>query len=167
MKEKDIYTYNENIFQIMDKEAAVLTAGTSEAFNSMVIGWATIGFMWRRNVLTVFVRPSRYTFKFLSEQQIFTLSFFSRKYRDKLSYIGNHSGRDEDKVKKCNLTPIFTKENGVSFAEARLVFVCRKIYEQDLIPENIPEPINTRFYQQKEYHRMFVGEIIQVLENEE
>lgn len=167
MKEKEIYSYNENIFQTMDKEAAVLTVGTTESFNAMTIGWATIGFLWRRNVLTVFVRPSRYTYKLFTEQSIFTLSFFERKYRDKLSYLGNHSGRDEDKVKKCNLTPITTKENGVTYSEARLVFVCKKIYEQDLLPENISEQIKTRFYLQNEYHRMFVGEIIQCLESEE
>jgi flavin reductase (DIM6/NTAB) family NADH-FMN oxidoreductase RutF len=166
MKEKDIYTFDENIFKIMEEEGALLTAGSPDTFNTMTIGWSSLGFLWRRNVITVYVRPSRYTYKFITENPIFTVSFFDKEYRDKLIYLGNHSGRDEDKVKKCNLTPFETKNSGVAFTEARLILVCKKLYEQDLNPEKIPQAVKDRFYLQKDYHRFFIGEIIQCLEKE-
>jgi flavin reductase (DIM6/NTAB) family NADH-FMN oxidoreductase RutF len=81
--------------------------------------------------------------------------------------LGSHSGRDEDKIKKCNLTPIPVKHNAVTYSEARLTFICRKLYETDFEPEAISETIKNRFYLQKDYHRMFIGEIIQVLDHEE
>jgi len=167
MKEKDIASFNENFFDLMEKDYGLLTAGTPESFNAMTISWGSIGTLWRRNTFTVYVRPSRFTFQFLTKSDYFTVSFFPKSFRDKLTYLGNHSGRDEDKIKKCNLTPVTVGGNAVTFAEARLVFVCKKLYEADLLPEAIPEMVQNRFYLQKDFHRIFIGEIVQVLSNEE
>jgi flavin reductase (DIM6/NTAB) family NADH-FMN oxidoreductase RutF len=167
MKAKDIYSFSENIFKLLDKDSALLTAGNLDSFNAMTISWASIGSLWRRNIITVYVRPSRFTFQFIAKQPYFTVSFFPENYQDKLTYLGTHSGREEDKIKKCNLTPIPAKNNAVTYSEARLTFVCKKLYEYDLNPEQIPETIRNRFYLQKDYHRVFVGEIVQFLEENE
>ncbi len=47
----------------------------------------------------------------------------------------------------------------VYFAEARLVLACRKIYAQDINPGLFLDPRIETMYPQKDYHRMFVGEI--------
>ncbi|MDD4076986.1 MAG: flavin reductase [Bacilli bacterium] len=158
-----IYQFSENIFKIVGKDSALLTAGTPSGFNTMTIGWATIGVLWGRNVLICFVRPSRYTFQFMENTDVFTVSFFDEIYNNKLVYLGSHSGRDEDKVKKCNLTPEYLAQ-GITFDEARLAFVCKKIYCQDLEQELIAEKIKVRYYPQGDYHRMYIGEIIDYLE---
>jgi flavin reductase (DIM6/NTAB) family NADH-FMN oxidoreductase RutF len=167
MKEKDISTFNENFFELIEKDYGLLTAGTIDSFNAMTISWAAIGTLWRRNTFTVYVRPSRFTYQFLIKQPYFTVSFFPKSFHDKLTYLGSHSGRDEDKIKKCNLTPIPVKHNAVTYSEARLTFVCKKLFETDFLPEDISETIKNRFYLQKDYHRMFIGEIVQVLSSEE
>lgn len=155
----DLYGFSENIFKIVGKDSALLTAGTLDGFNCMTIGWATIGVLWSRNVLVCFVRPSRYTYEFMEKSDVFTVSFYDESYRDKLAYLGTHSGRDADKVKKCRLTPISTGE-GVTFAEARLTFVCKKLYHQDLDAGQIPDVVKARHYPKGDYHRVYVGEII-------
>ena len=162
MKNK-IYQFSENIFKIVGKDSALLTAGSKSGFNTMTIGWATVGVLWGRNVFICFVRPSRYTYQFMESTDIFTVSFFDETYNNKLTYLGSHSGRDEDKVKKCNLTPVFL-EQGVTFEEARMVFVCKKIYNQDLDQNLISENIKVRYYPKDDYHRMYVGEIIDYFE---
>ncbi|HBA53010.1 MAG TPA: flavin reductase, partial [Syntrophorhabdus aromaticivorans] len=37
--------------------------------------------------------------------------------------------------------------------------VCRKIYAQDIVPDNFIDPNIDKFYPKKDYHRMYVGEI--------
>ena len=162
MKRK-IYHFKENIFKIVGKDSALLTAGTESAFNTMTIGWATIGVLWGKNVLICFVRPSRYTYQFIEKADMFTVSFFNKIYHNKLVYLGTHSGRDEDKIKKCNLSPVFM-ERGIAFEEARLIFVCKKIYNQDLEPNMISDLIKVRYYPNGDFHRMYIGEIVDYIE---
>ena len=47
----------------------------------------------------------------------------------------------------------------ISFNEARLVLVCRKIYFQDISPDRFLDPTIEGMYPKKDYHRMYVGEI--------
>ena len=77
-------------------------------------------------------------------------------------YCGTKSGRDVNKVIETSLTPIFG--NGtVFFAEARLVMECRKIYVQDITPGNFLDQTINEYYPKKDYHRIYVGEIIRCL----
>ncbi len=93
----------------------------------------------------------------------FTLSFFDEAYRDALMYCGSHSGRDKDKVKETGLTPLFT-DTGVYFTESRLVFCCKKVYHHDLDPAHFGDPaIDGAHYPLKDYHRMYIGEIVSCL----
>ncbi|MBQ5820534.1 MAG: flavin reductase family protein, partial [Clostridia bacterium] len=74
------------------------------------------------------------------------------------------SGRDCDKVAMAGLTPYF-EGNAVTFREAKLALVCRKIYVQDLDPAGFIDPaIDTRNYPTKDYHRLYCGEIVDVLQ---
>ncbi|MBR2683498.1 MAG: hypothetical protein IKE22_09565, partial [Atopobiaceae bacterium] len=41
---------------------ALVTAGTEDAWNTMTIGWGTIGTVWGKPILMVMVRPQRYTY---------------------------------------------------------------------------------------------------------
>lgn len=40
---------------------------------------------------------------------------------------------------------------------------CRKIYWQDLVRENMPEDAVERFYTEEEPHRMFIGEVVEII----
>lgn len=93
----------------------------------------------------------------------FTLSFFAKEHRDALNFCGSHSGRDVDKVQKTGLTPAFTENGSVYFSEARMVLECAKLYSQNLDPAAFLDPKIEKNYPQKDYHRLYIGEIIQCM----
>jgi flavin reductase (DIM6/NTAB) family NADH-FMN oxidoreductase RutF len=131
-------------------------------FNTMTASWGGLGVLWERKVATCFIRPTRYTYEFAERSQYFALSFFNEKHRRALTYCGTHSGRHSDKAKEAGLTPV--KEGGfVYFEEARLVLACRKIYAQDIDPGRFLDPKIDDMYPQKDYHRMYIGEIVKCL----
>ena len=61
------------------------------------------------------------------------------------------------------LTPVFA-DGTVYFEEARLVLICKKLYVQDLKEECFVDTGCLTWYPEKDYHRMFIGEIVKVLE---
>lgn len=141
---------------------ALLTAGTEDSFNTMTVSWGGVGCLWNRSVATVYVRPSRHTYGFMEREELFTVSFYSGEYRPALALLGKLSGRNTDKVAMSGLTPV-AMDGSVTFAQAKTTLLCRKLYHQDMIPENIPGDIWNRFYQEGEIpHRMYIGEVIAV-----
>jgi len=155
----------ENPFKLIGADWMLITAGTSASFNTMTASWGGLGVLWERKVAYCFIRPTRHTYAFVERSANFTLSFFDEQYRKALQFCGTHSGRDTDKIKGAGLTPV--KEGTfVYFDEARLVLACRKMYFQDILPENFLDPKINDMYPQKDYHRMYVGEIVKALVKE-
>ncbi len=81
--------------------------------------------------------------------------------------MGTHSGRDENKIAKAGLTPVF-ESNTIYFKEAKLVFICRKLYHAPLQEDGfVDKSLVVNNYPQKDFHEMYVGEILKVLVKEE
>lgn len=153
-----------NPFLKIGKEWMLITAGDLNSFNTMTASWGSFGVLWGKNIATCYIRPQRYTRKFIDSNEFFTLSFFSEHYREALEICGKYSGKDIDKVKLAGLTPIQSdKYRVVYFREGDLIFICRKIYYQDFNPENFLDETIQLNYPWKDYHRMFIGEIVEVL----
>lgn len=162
MKKIKFKDYQENFSYYIAKDAALLTAGTLNSFNTMTIGWAHIGIIWGKETVTVYVRPSRYTYKFMEENDFFTVSFYDSSYKKALDILGTKSGRDSDKVKEVGFHPI-ELNNSVSFSEARVSFVLKKIFHQDLDATLISEDIKKRYYGDNSFHRVYIGEIEEII----
>ena len=108
----------------------------------------------------------RYTLEFLEREGTYSLCFFDPEYRPALNLCGSKSGRDVDKDKETGLTPCFDQA-APYYQEARLVLICRKLYKQDLAEESfLDREIFERCYPSRDLHRMFIGEIVTVLEKE-
>lgn len=124
----------ENAFELIGKEWMLITAGTAEKFNMMTASWGGIGWLWNKPVAFIFVRPERYTYPFIEENERLTLSFFgmSPEMRRVVNYCGTVSGRDHDKLKETGLTPVLTEGGAVSFAEARLTVEGRKLFRSEM-----------------------------------
>ncbi len=147
------------------KKRCLLTAGDKESFNSMTIGWGSFGRLWNKPVCTVFVRPSRYTYDFMEKNDYFTVQFLKDGNGEALKVMGTVSGRDEDKVKLTGLTPVFL-DKGVTYKEAYLTVVCRKIFFQDMDPKCIaPEDLKDFYSGEDEgnFHRVYVGVIEDII----
>ena len=154
--------FTTDIFARFNEKWALLTAGTGADFNGMTISWGGLGTLWSKPVATVYVKPIRYTWQYMEKYDFFTVSFFPEEYRNDLMIMGSKSGRDGDKIALTRLTPE-ALEHGVAFAQAETTLVCRKIYWQDLVKENMPEDAVERFYTTEEPHRMFVGEVVEII----
>jgi flavin reductase (DIM6/NTAB) family NADH-FMN oxidoreductase RutF len=141
-------------------------------WNTMTAAWGGLGVLWGRDVAFAFIRPSRRTFDFANNSEIFTLSFFDKNWREALNFIGANSGRDYDKAAKTGLKPLAFDRSiaegraagAVGFEEAESIIVCRKLYTHDLDPRRfLDAPLIEKAYHGKDYHRMYIGEILTVL----
>lgn len=152
-----------NPFQMIGKDWALVTAGDETGYNTMTVSWGNMGIMWNKNIVTVFIRPQRYTKEFLDRFDNFTLSFYEESSREALKLCGSKSGRDLDKIKAAGLTPVH--ENGTTyFEEARLVLECKKIYLDKIRPEGFLDPSIQKNYLENDYHLIYMGEITRVLQ---
>ena len=155
-----------NVFSRIGEQWMLITAGTGAQCNTMTASWGGLGVLWGTNVAACFVRPQRYTYEFIEKSPFFTLSFFGEERRQALSLCGTKSGRDLDKVKACGFTVCTAACGAPYFEEARLVLVCRKRFVQEMDPGSIPEDVKEKWYPQKDYHTLYVGEILEVLRKE-
>ncbi len=145
----------------------LITAGGEKGFNTMLASWGGVGILWGGPVAFIFVRESRYTKKFIDENECFSLTFFTEDYKDALSLCGTVSGKNRDKVKEAGLTPVHA-ENTTYFSQSSIVFNCRKasatlIDTADLFDKEIID----RFYGDNDRHVMYVGKIEEILVNNE
>lgn len=153
----------DNAVKLIGEDWMLITAGTADSYNMMTASWGGIGVLWNWPVTYIVVRPSRHTRPLLDCHDTYTLTFFDEQYRDILNTCGTKSGRDIDKMHLKGLTPKTTSGGSVYFAEARLVLECRKVYFQDLTPDNFLSPEIARLYPDKDYHRLYVGRILSCL----
>ena len=153
---------NTDIFAQFHKQWALLSAGTRDDFNAMTISWGGMGTLWGKSVVTVYVKPCRYTWQFMEKSDHFTVSFYPPAYRDDLNVMGSRSGRDGDKVALTRLMPKYLPQ-GVTFEQAELTLVCRKIYRQDLVREAMPRDVADTFYRTEEPHTMYIGAVEELL----
>lgn len=159
-KKADLDSIIENPFQLIGDDWMLITAGQTDNFNTMTASWGTIGILWHKPVAICYIRPQRYTFEFVEKNEYFTLSFFTDEFRDILMTCGTKSGREIDKVNTTGLIPLNTELGNIYFSQARLVLECKKIYYDDIKPQNFISPEIHDNYPTRDYHRMFVGEII-------
>ena len=166
LKPVDVHEISENVFSLIGKQWMLITAGTAEHCNTMTASWGGLGVLWGAPAATCYIRPQRYTKEFVDREEYFTLSFFGEEWRKALSLCGSKSGREVDKVKECGFT-VKTADCGAPyFEEASLVLVCRKRFAQEMAPNLMPDDVKEKWYPEKDYHTMYIGEIVQALEAE-
>ncbi len=147
-------------FTILDQQWALLVAG-SEHPNPMTVSWGGLGTLWDRPVATVYVRPTRFTFSLLGAEPFFTLNFLPDPYRAALDLCGSTSGRDTDKWREANLRRVPGETVPVPrVAEAELALECRVLATLDFDPARFLEPAIQELYPKKDYHRVFLGEVL-------
>ena len=149
-------------FALFHETWALLTAGPINDHNSMTISWGGLGTLWNKDVATVYVKPCRYTYQFMEKNDYFVLSFFDEKYKKSLLVMGSKSGRDFNKDELSGLTPI-EHEGLTIYKEAKMTLICKKIYQNDLVLDNIPQKEAETYYQEEAPHRMYIGEVVKVI----
>lgn len=169
LKAIDMKELKFNPMTLIGKEWMLVSAGNEKSFNTMTAQWGHLGAIWNGDMPTsvIYLRPQRYTRSFVDKENYYTLSFFDASYKKDLMYLGTHSGRDEDKLAKTSLTPVFN-DDSVYFKEAKMVFVCRKVYRGKLHEESfVDQDILKKNYPEHDFHYVYIGEIVKAYVNED
>lgn len=160
----------ENPIRLFGDNWAVVAAGRPDSFNELTVSWGALGDAWRDDmpIAIIFVSATRYTHKFLEDNDTFSINFFPPEYRKKVAYIGSHSGREEDKIAATGLEVEFSENDTPVFPEARLIIECRKIYSHDLDRSRFSESLIGNYAQKKFQgvvpHTVYFGEILRCLQ---
>lgn len=171
MKEISVSELKLNPFDLIGKEWMLITAGCeARGYNTMTASWGHMGSIWGHHngsaTVVIYVRPQRYTKEFVDREDRFTLTFFGPEYHSALGYLGSHSGRDGDKVAHVGLTPVFS-DGTTYFAEAKLVLICRKLYQAPLKEEYfVDRNVVEDCYPKRDFHDLYIAQIEKVLVSE-
>ncbi len=152
------------VFNRIGKQLMLITAGNKESFNTMTASWGSMGVLWFKPVVTIFIRPVRHTFDFANSNDFFTLCFFDEEHRNMLNYCGKNSGKEKDKIKETGLIPIETERGNIYYEQASLIIECKKLYSDDIKSLNFMDSdIPNKIYPTKDFHRFYIGEVISCL----
>lgn len=151
-------------FTKIGTEWMAVTAGDEEKVNTMTASWGTLGVLWGKNVVSIFIRDSRYTKEFIDKQDTFSLTFFDQENKPALKYFGAVSGRIEDKISNAKMHIDRAKDGTPYIDEGNLVFICRKMSATKISPEQfIDSSIDGTWYKDGDYHTMYIGEVTEIL----
>ena len=150
------------------KEGAFLTVKSGNGLNTMTIGWATFGIVWRKPIMMVAVRSSRHTFGIMEAAGDFTVTVPAGGMDKEIAFCGSKSGRDVDKFKECNLettgsrqvaSPVIKTGRAPLRVQNRLQVRhgSRRISTRGMI---------SSLYPKKDYHTLYFGEILACYETE-
>ncbi|MBD3346295.1 MAG: flavin reductase family protein [Chitinivibrionales bacterium] len=149
----------EALGQITGK-GAFLTVADGDRLNTMTIGWATIGYVWKRNIMTAAVRLSRHTFSLIENSDNFSVSVPTVDMAKELAFCGSKSGSDYDKFKECNLEIVDPQKITTPIIKMPgLHFECTIVYKSAMDP-SFMTPDFEAIYPKKDYHTLYYGEIV-------
>lgn len=127
MKEINYKDMKFNPFNLIGGEWMLITAGDERlrvgdgtsgmhSCNTMTASWGHLGCLWGNNdpSAVVYIRESRYTKEFVDEEPYFSLCVMDKSFKKQMAYLGSTSGRDEDKIAKAGLTPVYADNTVIS-----------------------------------------------------
>lgn len=166
MKDVD---YSEVSADLMSKikKGAFLTVKAGEELNTMTIGWAMIGFVWRKPIMMVAVRFTRHTFGIIEKADDFTVTVPLGDMLKETTFCGTKSGRDVDKFKECQLATSDSRYVISPIIKTRgRHYECKIVYKSATDPANLDKDYETAVYPAKDYHTLYFGEILACYETD-
>jgi flavin reductase (DIM6/NTAB) family NADH-FMN oxidoreductase RutF len=149
------------------KEGAFLTVKSENAINTMAIGWATFGVVWRKPIMMVAVRSSRHTFGIIEAAKEFTVTVPAGDMHKEIAFCGSKSGRNVDKFKTCNLETIDGRQVASPIIKTGgRHYECKIIYKSAMDPAHLDKGYDSSLYSKKDYHTLYFGEILACYETE-
>lgn len=164
-KKIDINEIVINPFKTIGKDWLLISALKDDKVNTMTASWGGVGVIWNKNVVTVYIRPQRYTREFVDASDYFTLTFFEG-YKKELGVLGSKSGRDGDKIKEVDFK-VEMIQGQPTFKQGKMTFICKKLYQGKIEPDGfIDGSLDEKNYPNHDYHYIYIGEIESVYVNE-
>ncbi len=150
-------------------KGAFLTTYADGKVNTMVIGWGSIGYMWRLPVFTALVRQNRFTHELLEKTGEFTVTLPYVDLPEAISICGTKSGRKLDKLAECGLRAVPSRKIAVPhLGIPGFHYECRVLYKTTMSSENLDKAIKELWYEKEpgDYHTMYFGEIMDSYETQ-
>ncbi len=167
-KTVDVKNIPGDVFTLISKDYAVLTAGNPSHYNSMVAGWGGWGTLFSKPTTFLMLRSNRYTLELMRKEQKYTMAFFGNEYKDDVISFGKQSGRDSDeKMKNTKLTAVETPSGNMAFKEAKLIIECKLVQVTTVSPDDFYTEESQKFVidahaETGDYHKVVFGEITNV-----
>lgn len=159
MKDVDYQTVAPTVMKRIE-DGAFLVVQAGNRINVMTIGWALFGYVWRKPVMMVAVRNSRFTFSIIEEADSFTVSVPTGNMDKEINFCGTKSGRDGDKFRECSLSTTKARTVGSPILDIPgYHYECRIIYKSAMEPPFLSKDLE-RLYPMKDYHTLYFGEIL-------
>jgi flavin reductase (DIM6/NTAB) family NADH-FMN oxidoreductase RutF len=159
LKEVDIFDVCHETLDKLDGEGILLVAGDPP--NPMTIGWATVGHIWHKQVMTVLVRPTRHTYDLMETAKDFSVCVLPGHCKKELNLCGTKSGRDVNKIEACHFqVEKCLKADAYFIAGSDIHFECRIAHKHRLDPATLDPLITDRYYPLKDFHMVYYGEIL-------
>ncbi|MDP1622464.1 MAG: flavin reductase [Bacteroidales bacterium] len=158
-KEVELFDVFHETLAKLAGDGILLVAGDPP--NPMTIGWATLGHIWNKTIMTVLVRPVRYTYNLMESTTDFSVCILPDRYRKELNICGTKSGRDINKIEDCKFDIAkCIKAESFFISESTIHFECRIVHKHLLDPATLEPGIIKRYYPQEDYHMVYYGEVL-------
>ncbi|MBO4707625.1 MAG: flavin reductase [Elusimicrobiaceae bacterium] len=156
------YDYGISDFLAQLNKGAFLTTQYAGENNVMTIGWAQIGMIWSKPVMTVLVRKSRYTKGLIDGSKEFTISVpLNCDKQKELAYCGTVSGKDENKFDTQRLKLLESEKiNTPCLDMPGLHYECMVLYRTEIKLSDLDEIVNDTWYHDGDTHTIYVAEIV-------
>jgi flavin reductase (DIM6/NTAB) family NADH-FMN oxidoreductase RutF len=153
-------------FEILDDRWGIVVSGLKKP-NPMTVSWGSFGTIWDKPVVTVYVRPTRFSHKLLMEHDEFTLNILPATFKKALQICGTLSGKNVDKWEESTLTTAkSSKIKTPRVKEAELVFECKTVARVQMDKKDFLDPKIVKFYPKKDYHTLLIGEVLRIFGEE-
>ncbi len=156
------FEHVDKLIKALENDGAFLVVeDRNKKVNIMTIGWATVGMVWGKPIMTVFVRPVRYTHELIENADTFSVCVPSAgKLKEQLVFCGTSSGRSVDKVKNSGLTMVKgqSKETLI-IEECKLFYECHILEKNAIDPNTLDAGVIKSYYPNRDFHTVYYGEI--------
>jgi flavin reductase (DIM6/NTAB) family NADH-FMN oxidoreductase RutF len=163
MKEVNSFENFNDIVSVLRENGAFLTVrDRTNKLNTMTIGWALLGVVWRKPILMIAVRPDRYTFNLLENADDFTVTFPFSDMKKELTFCGANSGRDLDKFRDGSITilPSQKVRSPVIEAKSARYYECKIVEVAPMDAKRLNPDYEKNLYPGKSHHMFYFGEIV-------
>ena len=154
-----------NICTTLKEDWATVTTEADGKANAMTVSWGGIGRLWEKDIISIYIRESRYTREMLDKSEFFSLNFFDMSKKENkmaLKVFGSVSGRNEDKIEEMHFH--VNHKKGIAFLdESYFVFLCHKLSKTLIREEDLLDPSLKKHYENGDFHYYYTGEILEVM----
>ena len=155
------YKLDKTLALLADPGLLLASTKRSGESNVMTIGWGVAGIIWGKPLFAVLVRPSRYTYEFIEDSGEFTVDVPTEEMRRWVAMCGSRSGRHLDKFGTYGMsTSAGQTVSAVTIDACPMVYECKVVHHNDVIPANLAPEIESSSYGGSNYHRVYYGEIL-------